>query len=88
VAKEEKSHTWEEKCYLLASCRPQKVYLPLLHIKLGLIKNFVKVMDHDGQGFLYLQRKFPRISDAKIKEGIFIGPQIRELMKDQDFEGS
>jgi hypothetical protein len=44
-------------------------------------------MDHDGQRFLYLQRKFPRISDAKIKEGIFIGPQIRELMKDQDFEG-
>jgi hypothetical protein len=67
---------------------PKKVYLPPLHIKLGLMKNFVKVMDHDCQGFLYLQRKFPRISNAKIKEGIFVGPQIRELMKDQDFEGS
>jgi hypothetical protein len=33
-----------------------------------------------------LQRKFARISDAKIKEEIFIGPQIGELMKDQDFE--
>jgi hypothetical protein len=67
---------------------PKKVYLPPLHIKLGLMKNFVKGMDRDGQGFLYLQKKFPRISDAKIKEGIFIGPQIRELMEGQDFEGS
>jgi hypothetical protein len=64
------------------------VYLPPLHIKLGLMKSFVKAMDQDGQGFLYLQGKFPRISNAKIKEGIFIGPKIRELMKDQDFERS
>jgi hypothetical protein len=66
---------------------PKKVYLPPLHIKLGL-KNFVTAMDHDGQGFLYLQRKFPRTSNAKIKEGMFIGPQIRDLIKDQDFERS
>jgi hypothetical protein len=52
------------------------------------MKNVVKAMNRDGQGFLYLQRKFPRISDAKIKAGILIGPQIRELMKDQDFERS
>jgi hypothetical protein len=74
------------------TCKPlvdhKKVYLPPLHIKLGLMQNFVKAMDCDGQGFLYLQRKFPRISNAKIKEGIFIGPQIAELMKDQDFERS
>jgi hypothetical protein len=69
------------------TCKPL-VDLPPLHIKLGLMKNFVTVMDRDGQGFLYLQRKFPRISDAKIKEGIFIGPQFRELMKGQDFERS
>ena len=29
--------------------------------------------------------KFPKISDAKIKEGIFVGPQIRELMLDKKF---
>jgi hypothetical protein len=67
---------------------PKKAYLPPLHIKLGLMKKFVKAMDCDVQGFLYLQRKFARISDAKIKERIFIGPQIRELMKNQDFERS
>ena len=26
------------------------------------------------------------MSDAKIKEGIFIGPQIRELMQDKQFD--
>ncbi|MGR0202203.1 hypothetical protein, partial [Klebsiella pneumoniae] len=65
---------------------PENVYLPPLHIKLGLMKNFVKALDKSGPGFLYLKAAFPRISDAKIKEGIFVGPQIRELMKHQDFE--
>ena len=65
---------------------PQKIYLPPLHIKLGLMKNFVKGMDRTGKGFTYLKTKFPRVSDAKIKEGIFVGPQIRELMRDQNFD--
>ncbi|KAH9631061.1 hypothetical protein HF086_015046 [Spodoptera exigua] len=43
-------------------------------------------MDRNGSGFLYLKEKFPKISDAKIKEGIFVGPQIRELIKDSRFE--
>jgi hypothetical protein len=38
-------------------------------------------MDKNGSGFLYLKEKFPKISDAKIKEGIFVGPQIRQIMK-------
>jgi hypothetical protein len=55
----------------------EKVYLPPLLIKLGLIKNFIKAMDHCSTGFMYLKNKFPRTSDAKIKEGVFVGPQIR-----------
>ena len=50
------------------------------------MKNFVKAMNKSGDGFQYLQNKFPRISDAKIKEGIFVGPQIRELFNDEQFE--
>jgi hypothetical protein len=61
---------------------PEKVVLPPLHIKLRLIKNFVKAIYKNGAGFTYLKHKFPRLSDAKIKEGIFIGPNIRELIKD------
>jgi len=60
---------------------PEKIFLPLLHINLGLMKNFVKGMDKTGHGFEYLRNKFPNVSDAKIKEGIFIGPQIKELMQ-------
>ena len=56
---------------------PEKIYLPTLHIKLGLMKNFVKGMDKTGCAFEYVRNKFPNASDAKIKEGIFIGPQIR-----------
>jgi len=52
----------------------EKIYLPLLHIKLGLMKNFVKGRDKTGRGFEYLRNKFPNVSDAKIKEGIFTGP--------------
>ena len=32
-----------------------------------------------------MKNKFSKISDAKIKEGIFIGPQIRELILDEKF---
>jgi hypothetical protein len=63
-----------------------KVFLPPLHIELGLVKNVVKAMKKDGPVFLYLQQKFPRLSEAKIKEGIFVGPQIRELAKDKTFD--
>jgi hypothetical protein len=43
-------------------------------------------MRKDGPVFLYLQQKFPRLSEAKIKEGAFVGPQIRELTKDKTFD--
>jgi hypothetical protein len=35
---------------------------------------------------MYLKNKFPRISDAKIKERVFAGPKIRELIQDVKFE--
>jgi hypothetical protein len=43
---------------------PGKIYLPPLHIKLGLMKNFVKAVNTTGPGFQYLQTKFPHISEA------------------------
>ena len=65
---------------------PEKIYLPPLHIKLGLMENFVKGMDKTNCGFKYVRKKFPNVSDAKIKEGVYIGPQIRELMQDKQFD--
>ncbi|UYV81699.1 hypothetical protein LAZ67_20002036 [Cordylochernes scorpioides] len=52
------------------------------------MKNFVKAMDRSASGFAYLKQKFSSISEAKIKEGIFVGPQIRELQQDGNFQNS
>jgi len=59
----------------------KKNFLPPLHTKMGLMKTFVKGMDKTGRGFEYLRN----VSNAKIKEGMFIGRQIRELMQDKQF---
>ena len=64
---------------------PKKIILPPLHIKLGLMKRFVKALDQDGDCFKYLNIKFPAITSEKIKAGIFDGPQIRKLLKDELF---
>ena len=50
------------------------------------MKKSVKDMDKTGLGLQCVRNKFPNVSDAKIEEGIFIGPQIRELMKDKQFD--
>jgi len=36
--------------------------------------------------FTCLWEKFPRLSEAKLKECVFIGPQIRDLIKDEYFD--
>jgi hypothetical protein len=67
---------------------PEKIILPPLHIKLGLMKQFVKAQDRNGNCFNCLSNKFPALSHAKVKEGIFVGPQIWTLNKDRVFEES
>ncbi|GFT92768.1 uncharacterized protein TNCV_739561 [Trichonephila clavipes] len=49
------------------------------------MKQFVKASDKEGECFKYLCEQFPGLSDAKLKEGIFIGPDIRKLLKDETF---
>jgi hypothetical protein len=44
---------------------------------------FVQIMDLNNIGYLCVI--VPRVSDTKIKAEIFIGPQMRELMKDEIF---
>jgi len=45
----------------------RKLYLPPLHIKLGMMKNFVSAVGHNVKEFQYLQHKFPQVSESKIK---------------------
>ena len=39
------------------------------------MESFVK--GQNGQDFLYLKDKFSKIRDAKVKEDISVGPQIK-----------
>ena len=55
--------------------RSKIIFLPL-HIKLGLMKQFVKALDKEGECFKYFCKAFPRLSSEKLKAGIFDGPQI------------
>jgi hypothetical protein len=68
-----------------------KVLLPALHIKIGLIGQFVKKLyktykenQKDHLGYKYLQELFHRKSEAKLQAGIFNGPDIRQLLKKSD----
>ena len=49
------------------------------------MKNYTKALDKDGPTFKFLQMKFLRISEEKLRAGVFDGPQIGELNKDQGF---
>ena len=48
------------------------------------MKQFVKALNKEGAWFKYVQEKFPYMSE-KIKEGVFVGPQIRQLTQDAQF---
>jgi hypothetical protein len=43
-------------------------------------------MDQNNVVLMYFRNTFPRISDAKTKEGEFVGPQVRELTQNVKFE--
>ena len=64
------------------------ILLSPLHIKLGLIKQFVKALDKDGNCYKYICETFPRQGCEKLKEGVFDGPQIRRILKDSEYESS
>ena len=65
---------------------PQKIFLPPLHLKLGLIKNFIEAMDKKGSGFKHIVARLGHIlSEAKLKVGVLNGPEIRYLMEDTSF---
>ena len=65
-----------------------KIILSPLHIKLGLMKQFVKALDPKGPCFAFIGQKMPGLSIEKQRAGIFDGPQIRQLIKDPDFVNS
>ena len=61
----------------------EKIIFPPLHIKLGLMKQYVKALSKEGDCFRYLCAAFPELSEEKLKAGVFDGPQIRKMIKDK-----
>jgi hypothetical protein len=59
-----------------------RIILPPLHIKLGLMKQFVKVLSKDGLCIEYIVHKLPGLTMEKLKAEIFDGPQIIQLIND------
>ncbi|GBM82004.1 hypothetical protein AVEN_231485-1 [Araneus ventricosus] len=50
------------------------------------MKIFVNALDRKGVAVLNLRYKFKHLSEAKVKEGMFIGPQIKAVFRDEEFE--
>ena len=49
------------------------------------MKQFVKALPKEGETFKYLCGEFLGLSEAMLKEGIFVEPDIRRLMRDPNF---
>lgn len=62
-----------------------RIIFPPLHIKLGLMKQFVKALNTENECFQHIVSAFPGLSFDKIKAGVFDGPHIRSLIRDKEF---
>lgn len=49
------------------------------------MENFVKAINKESAAFVFLIQKFLQFSEAKFYAGYFDGPQIKSLMKDEQF---
>ena len=63
----------------------KNIILTPLHIKLELMKQYVKARDRSGDCFGYICSTFSGRSYEKIKAGIFDGPHIIRFLMDQHF---
>ena len=52
------------------------------------MKQFVKALPTIGDCFKYIILQFPGLSTEKIKSSVFEGPQIQQLIKDEQFTGT
>jgi hypothetical protein len=49
------------------------------------MKQFVEALPKTGNCFKSLWKTFPHVPEAKLKDDVFIGPNIRKLTFDEDF---
>lgn len=48
------------------------------------MKIFVKVLCKQEKAMTYFRNMFSRLNEAQIKEGVFIGPQIKAMLQDKE----
>ncbi|XP_061409274.1 uncharacterized protein LOC133343600 isoform X2 [Lethenteron reissneri] len=49
------------------------------------MKQFVRAVDKESAAFKYLQDFFPKLSEAKVKAGVFVEPQIKKILECNEF---
>ncbi|GBN11413.1 hypothetical protein AVEN_157920-1 [Araneus ventricosus] len=79
-------HWTQKKCHILQADKSntmsdpigsrEMVVIPLLHLKLVLMKQFVKALNAVGRCFQYVVFSFSALCFEKIKSGVFDGSQI------------
>ena len=49
------------------------------------MKQIVTALDKEKSGFKFLQGFFPKLSEAKVIAGVFVGPQIKKVLESKEF---
>ena len=57
-------------------------------VKLGSMKLFVQALNKNGDCFQHICKSFPCVSMEQLENGTFNAPQIKKLMKDENFSVS
>jgi hypothetical protein len=84
LASEEISVGWREECATPSTGRMAQNPTTTPTHQTRSDEKLRKSMDRTGLVFKYLAEKF-RFNKAKIKEGVFVGPQMRKLFRDDTF---
>ena len=63
-----------------------KILLPSLRIKFGPAKQFVKALKPTSHAFCHLDRCSQACLKQKLKDNIFVGPQIRRVLASEQLE--
>ena len=86
MAAQRRINSWCTQCDSPPLVQREKILLPTLHIKLGLAKQYIKALKSDSEAVKHVQAMFPKLSEAKVKGGIFTGPQIRQILGSKELE--
>ena len=59
---------------------PKHALMSRLHIKIGIIKQFVKILRQDSEAFQYLKSFFGKLCKSKVKAITFVRLQTKKII--------